>query len=155
MKFKQGLLLEGTRVSFHLSHQHSVNRGSSSARQSCWSPLTSQLCNLLHCRVWGGGGGVGQERRGGEGSSCWQHSLGAGRAQVQEEQGQSKAAAAAAHLQLVLFGEQQDLPSVMLQVLPLIQAELGPRRAVGAAAVTDGWHAPCEQGFGEGCSLSQ
>lgn len=31
MKFKQGHLLEGTRVSFYLSHQCLVNRGSSSA----------------------------------------------------------------------------------------------------------------------------
>lgn len=60
MKFKQGLLLEGTRVSFHLSHQCLVNSDSSSAVMGLLSPDSSGLCDWLHCRVWGGEG----ERRG-------------------------------------------------------------------------------------------
>lgn len=56
MKFKQGLLLEGTRFSLHLSHQRLVNKGSSAAAEPCqFSAL--QLAALQ---------GVGRRRRRGE-----------------------------------------------------------------------------------------
>lgn len=67
MKFKQGRLLEGTRVSFHLSHQRLVNRGSSSAAAGLPEPCQFSALQLAALQAVGGGG---EERRVDPAGSC-------------------------------------------------------------------------------------
>ena len=56
MKLKQRLLLEGTRVSFHLSHQRLVNRSSSSAAAGLPEPCQFSAPQLAALQdVWGEG----------------------------------------------------------------------------------------------------
>lgn len=57
IKFKQGLFPEGTGVCFHLSHQHWVNSGGSSAAAGL--PKPCQLCPPVCCTAGPGEGGGG------------------------------------------------------------------------------------------------
>lgn len=142
MKFKQGRLLEGTRVSFYLSHQHLVNRGSSSAAAGLPEPcqfLALQLAALQ---------GVGRRGRGGL-------ILQAPFDQAEPKHRRSRDGPKQQHIFCekhfcwCCLGNSRTFPRHHSGPAYLIQADLGPRRAVRAAAVTDRSACLCNCSFGK------